>query len=189
MDNEEEYDDYDERESEEELKSDEERYSDEHDPYPEDTDSENEIKPEVEEHEEITEENGEFVIKTTKQLLDYDYNPYDSEEEAEEEEFKIDIITQEILDASEPELTTKYLTTFEKAGVVGHRAKELERDYNKDEFVPLIKLTKDVINEFGEMDFIRIAQKELFERKLAYYICRKFKNGRYKAVYLNDLIF
>jgi hypothetical protein len=64
----------------------------------------------------------------------------------------------------------------------------LFNQYKKQEFNPLIIITEDMINEFGELDFIKIAEKELIEKKIPYYIKRLLPNNKYVLVDLNNLI-
>lgn len=100
----------------------------------------------------------------------------------------LEFINETIMLNSENIKTTKYLTLYEKTGVIGQRAEELSNQYEKDEFEPLVKINKDMINEYGELDFIKIAEKELLENKIPYYIKRLLPNNKYVIVDINDLI-
>lgn len=97
-------------------------------------------------------------------------------------------INENIILNSENIRTTKYLTLYEKTAIIGQRAEELYKQYKKDEFMPLININKDMINDFGELDFIKIAEKEIVEKKNPYYIKRLLPNNKYVIVNTNDLV-
>ncbi|KAI7870080.1 hypothetical protein K492DRAFT_105588, partial [Lichtheimia hyalospora FSU 10163] len=75
--------------------------------------------------------------------------------------------------------TTKYLTIYERAGIIGERAKELYKQYKKCEFIPFVKVDETMINKYGELDFIKIAEKELEERTIPLLIKRFLQNNKY----------
>lgn len=105
----------------------------------------------------------------------------------ENEDDEIEFINESIILKSEDINTTKYLTLYEKAGIIGQRAEELYNQYKNCNFNPLVDINKDMINEFNELDFIKIAEKELYERKIPYYIKRLLQN-KYVIVDVNKLL-
>lgn len=113
------------------------------------------------------------------------YNKDINEENNENDE--LEFINESIILKSENIKTTKYLTLYEKAAVIGQRAEELYKQYKKSNFSPLVEINEDMINEFGELDFIKIAEKELYEKKIPYYIKRLLQN-KYVIVDINDLL-
>lgn len=143
----------------------------------EDYDFDNEYKYESEDVEiDESDEEGQYIDGNKK------YNK-DINEENEELEF----INESVILKSENIKTTKYLTLYEKAGIIGQRAEELYNQYKKSNFSPLIDINEEMINEFGELDFIKIAEKELYEKKIPYYIKRLLQN-KYVIVDINDLL-
>lgn len=139
-----------------------------------DYDFDNEYKYESEDAEiDESNEEGQYI----------DGNNKDINEENDELEF----INESIILKSENIKTTKYLTLYEKAGIIGQRAEELYNQYKKSNFSPLIDINEEMINEFGELDFIKIAEKELYEKKIPYYIKRLLQN-KYVIVDINDLL-
>lgn len=161
--------DYDENEEYEEYENEE---YEEYDNY----DFENEDKYESED--EKNNEKGQYID-------DNETNNKDNDDYNENED--LEIINESIILKSENINTTKYLTLYEKAGIIGQRAEELYNQYKKSNFSPLVDINENMINEFGELDFIKIAEKELYERKIPYYIKRLLQN-KYVIVDINDLV-
>ena len=122
------------------------------------------------------EEEGQYIDDNKKDINDEKYE-YD----------ELEFINESIILKSENINTTKYLTLYEKAGVIGERAEELYNQYKKKIFSPLVDINENMINEFGELDFIKIAEKELYEKKIPYYIKRLLQN-KYVIVDINDLL-
>lgn len=139
-------------------------------------DFENEDKYESEDEKNI--EKGQYID-------DNETNNKDNDDYNENED--LEIINESIILKSENINTTKYLTLYEKAGIIGQRAEELYNQYKKSNFSPLVDINENMINEFGELDFIKIAEKELYERKIPYYIKRLLQN-KYVIVDINDLV-
>jgi DNA-directed RNA polymerase subunit K/omega len=139
-----------------------------------DYDSVNEDKYESEE-----DKKNEIYIDNNK------INNEDIEDNDENED--LEFISESIIFNSENISTTKYLTLYEKAGIIGQRAEELYNQYKKSKFSPLVDIDENMINEFGELDFIKIAKKELNEKKIPYYIKRLLQN-KYVIIDINDLI-
>ena len=100
----------------------------------------------------------------------------------------VNYITDEILNNSDEIITINKLTLYEKSEIIGYRAKELYNEYEKGEFMPNVKITSNMIKKNGEIDFIKIADKELKEGQIDLYIMRKFPNDRYSVVDLSQLI-
>jgi DNA-directed RNA polymerases I, II, and III subunit RPABC2 len=110
----------------------------------------------------------------------------DNIEENDNNDFKF--INESIILNSENINTTKYLTIYEKAGIIGQRSEELHEQYKKGEFMPLVDINKDMINEYDEIDFIKVAEKELVDKKIPYYIRRILPNNKYVIVDIKELI-
>jgi DNA-directed RNA polymerase subunit K/omega len=144
--------------------------SDYDDNYDDDYDSvnEDEIEDEI--------EKNEIYIEDNKINEDDKYEIEDSE-----------FIKDSIIFNSENINTTKYLTLYEKTGVIGKRAEELCNQYKKSNFSPLVDIDENMINEYGELDFIKIAEKELNDKKIPYYIKRLLQN-KHVVIDINNLI-
>ena len=74
-------------------------------------------------------------------------------------------------------VTTRYLTKYEKARIIGSRALQISK--NAPIFVEI---------EPGEWDPIKIAEKELIERKIPFIIRRYLPDGNYEDWRVEDLI-
>lgn len=144
-------------------------------------------------------------------MEDYNVDLYESDEDIEIENENIEIIENEdmkkgniedinkvdkdilkyvnydMLLKSENINTSRYITLYEKTGIIGQRADELEDEYEKKQFMPHVLITKDMINKFNELDFIKIAEKEFEERKIPYYIKRHLPNNKYVIIDINEL--
>lgn len=145
-----------------------------------DYDFDNEDKYESEDVEiDESDKEGQYIDGNKK------YNKDINEENDEDDE--LDFINESIILKSENIKTTKYLTLYEKAGIIGQRAEELYNQYKKSNFSPLVDINEEMINEFGELDFIKIAEKELYEKKIPYYIKRLLQN-KYVIIDINDLL-
>lgn len=145
-----------------------------------DYDFDNEDKYESEDVEiDESDEEGQYIDGNKK------YNKDINEENDEDDE--LEFINESIILKSENIKTTKYLTLYEKAGIIGQRAEELYNQYKKSNFSPLVDINEEMINEFGELDFIKIAEKELYEKKIPYYIKRLLQN-KYVIIDINDLL-
>lgn len=136
-------------------------------------DFDNEDKYESEDVE--SDEEGQYIDGNKK------YN------EENDEDNELESINESIIFNSENIKTTKYLTLYEKAGVIGQRAEELYNQYKKCNFSPLVDINEEMLNEFGELDFIKIAEKELYEKKIPYYIKRLLQN-KYVIIDIKDLL-
>lgn len=101
---------------------------------------------------------------------------------------EIEFINDEIIFNSENIKTIKHLTIYERAGIIGERAKELHKQYKKCEFMPFVKIDETMINKYGEIDFIKIAEKELEERTIPLLIKRFLQNNKYVIVNPNELL-
>ena len=74
--------------------------------------------------------------------------------------------------------TSRFLTKFERARVIGERAIQISN--NSDVYVDVPE---------GMWDPLKIAEKELKERKIPFVIRRYLPNGEYEDWEVNDLIF
>ena len=74
--------------------------------------------------------------------------------------------------------TSRFLTKFERARVIGERAIQISN--NADVFVDV---------PAGMWDPLKIAEKQLKERKIPFVIRRYLPNGEYEDWEVNDLIF
>jgi DNA-directed RNA polymerase I, II, and III subunit RPABC2 len=74
--------------------------------------------------------------------------------------------------------TTRFLTKYEKARIIGARALQISKN------APVM-----VEIEAGEWDPIKIAEKELIERKIPFIIRRYLPDGSYEDWRVEELIF
>lgn len=75
-------------------------------------------------------------------------------------------------------VTTKFLTKYEKARILGSRALQISKN------APIM-----VEVEPGEWDPLKIAEKELIERKIPYIIRRYLPDGSYEDWRVDELIY
>jgi DNA-directed RNA polymerase I, II, and III subunit RPABC2 len=75
-------------------------------------------------------------------------------------------------------ITTRFLTKYEKARIIGARALQISKN------APVM-----VDIEPGEWDPIKIAEKELIERKIPFIIRRYLPDGSYEDWRVEELIF
>jgi len=75
-------------------------------------------------------------------------------------------------------VTTRFLTKYEKARIIGARALQISKN------APVM-----VDIEPGEWDPIKIAEKELIERKIPFIIRRYLPDGSYEDWKVDELIF
>lgn len=133
------------------------------------------------------EEKYESDIENNEEKEQYiESNPEIIEDKKDDDD--LEFINENIIYNSENVKTTKYLTIYEKTAIIGQRAEELYKQYKKDEFMPFVIITEYMINEYNELDFIKIAEKELEENKIPYIIQRLLPNDKYVIVDLKDLI-
>jgi DNA-directed RNA polymerase I, II, and III subunit RPABC2 len=114
---------------------------------------------------------------------------FDENDVEEKEEDQIDM---EFIDAGEQEakakemqanlakerITTRFLTKYEKARIVGARALQISKN------APIM-----VEPEPGEWDPLKIAEKELVERKIPFIIRRYLPDNSYEDWRVDELIF
>jgi DNA-directed RNA polymerase I, II, and III subunit RPABC2 len=79
---------------------------------------------------------------------------------------------------SKERITTTFLTKYEKARIIGARALQISKN------APIM-----VEPEAGEWDPLKIAEKELIERKIPFIIRRYLPNGSYEDWKIDELIF
>jgi DNA-directed RNA polymerase I, II, and III subunit RPABC2 len=90
----------------------------------------------------------------------------------------VEVIQHVVLKEPKKEkITTRYLTKYEKARIIGSRALQISK--NAPIFVEI---------EPGEWDPIKIAEKELVERKIPFVIRRYLPDGNYEDWRVEDLI-
>lgn len=75
-------------------------------------------------------------------------------------------------------LTSRFLTKYERARIIGERAIQLSNNS-----LAMVEVEK------GLCDSLKIAEKELNERKIPFTIRRYLPNGDYEDWNVNDLIF
>jgi len=75
-------------------------------------------------------------------------------------------------------ITTRFLTKYEKARIIGARALQISKN------APVM-----VEIESGEWDPIKIAEKELIERKIPFIIRRYLPDGSFEDLRVDELIF
>ncbi len=109
------------------------------------------------------------------------------EEEKEENEEHVDM---EFIDADNPKvkegqhtdkkekITTRFLTKYEKARIIGSRALQISKN------APIM-----VEPDAGEWDPLKIAEKELVERKIPFIIRRYLPDNSYEDWRVDELIF
>jgi len=89
----------------------------------------------------------------------------------------VEIIQNNNLKDKKEKVTTRYLTKYEKARIIGSRALQISK--NAPIFVEI---------EPGEWDPIKIAEKELVERKIPFIIRRYLPDGNFEDWRVEDLI-
>lgn len=139
---------------------------------------------EIEEVEEVEENEEDKLEKYVQReevdtFIDNDINKVDKD--------YLEYINDDIIFNSENINTTKYITLYEKTIIIGQRAEDLKEQYNKKEFMPFIEITKDMINKYNELDFMKIAEKEFEKKKTPYFIKRYLPNNKYVIVDVIDL--
>lgn len=116
--------------------------------------------------------------------LEDDYGQEEEEFEEEEREERDEnqpddmIIDEANYQPKKEKISTKFLTKYERARVLGARALQISKN------APLL-----VDIEPGEWDPLRIAEKELVERKIPFIIRRYLPDGSYEDWKLEELIF
>ena len=120
--------------------------------------------------------------------LNDEFNEGDEEEKEEEEQVDlefIDVGEQQIKHKEVPanaekekeRITTRFLTKYEKARIIGSRALQISKN------APIM-----VEPEPGEWDPLKIAEKELVERKIPFIIRRYLPDGSFEDWKVSDLI-
>lgn len=121
-----------------------------------------------------------------------DINEFDDEEQegseadkSEEENKEMDIVVEDrgekVVDHRHPSkerITTKFLTKYERARILGARALQISKN------APIL-----VEIEPGTWDPLKIAEKELQERKIPFKIRRYLPDGTYEDWRIEELIF
>jgi len=119
--------------------------------------------------------------------IEDDFNEGDLEQEKEEEQHDVDFIevgenvpiNKAVQQAPAKEkITTRFLTKYEKARIIGARALQISKN------APVM-----IEPEQGEWDPLKIAEKELLERKIPFIIRRYLPDGSYEDWRIDELIF
>lgn len=116
--------------------------------------------------------------------LNEEFNDGDFEQEQNEydKEADVDFIPAETIELpKEPvkeKITTRFLTKYEKARIIGARALQISKN------APIM-----VEIEPGEWDPLKIAEKELLERKIPFIIRRYLPDSSYEDWRVEELIF
>ena len=119
-------------------------------------------------------EDGEQEEATTEYLNDLDH---DQEDTAMANVTGTSTLsTSHPLQPTKPKITTRYLTKYERARLLGTRALQLSQNAP-----PLVEVD-------GETDPLRIAGKELRERKLPLIVRRYLPDGSFEDWTLEELI-
>jgi DNA-directed RNA polymerase I, II, and III subunit RPABC2 len=119
--------------------------------------------------------------------VEEEFNEGDLEQEKEEEHQDVEFlevgenvpVTKVVQPSPAKEkITTRFLTKYEKARIIGARALQISKN------APIM-----VEPEQGEWDPLKIAEKELLERKIPFIIRRYLPDGSYEDWRLDELIF
>ena len=118
--------------------------------------------------------------------LNEEFNEADVEEK-EEDHPDLELIEQgenlliqkeAVLSQVKERITTRFLTKYEKARIIGSRALQISKN------APIM-----VEPEPGEWDPLKIAEKELIERKIPFIIRRYLPDNSYEDWRVDELIF
>lgn len=119
--------------------------------------------------------------------VEEEFGEGDLEQEKEEEHQDVDFIevgenaptTKAVQPvAAKEKITTRFLTKYEKARIIGARALQISKN------APIM-----VEPEQGEWDPLKIAEKELVERKIPFIIRRYLPDASYEDWRIDELIF
>ncbi len=116
-----------------------------------------------------------------EELENEEQNEYDDKQDLEFINVEGEVAGQRQVRAAEnlPEkVTTRFLTKYEKARIIGARALQISKN------APVM-----VDIEPGEWDPIKIAEKELIERKIPFIIRRYMPDGSFEDWRVDELIF
>jgi DNA-directed RNA polymerase I, II, and III subunit RPABC2 len=109
---------------------------------------------------------------------------FEEEEAGEENQMDLDDNKDMVIEdnsqfkVSKERISTKFLTKYERARVLGARALQISKN------APLL-----VDIEPGEWDPLKLAEKELVNRKIPFIIRRYLPDGSYEDWRLDELIF
>jgi DNA-directed RNA polymerases I, II, and III subunit RPABC2 len=115
-----------------------------------------------------------------------EFNEGDVEEKEEQEQQDLEFIEvgehaqagKEPTQPSKEKITTRFLTKYEKARIIGARALQISKN------APIMVEPKP-----GEWDPLKIAEKELLERKIPFIIRRYLPDNSYEDWRVDELIF
>ena len=114
---------------------------------------------------------------------EFDQNDVNQEQNEEDAKMEVDFIpveqgVEQIKEPSKERITTRFLTKYEKARILGARALQISKN------APIL-----VDIQPGEWDPLKIAEKELVERKIPFIIRRYLPDGSYEDWKVEDLIY
>lgn len=115
-----------------------------------------------------------------------EFNEGDLEEKEEQEQQDLEFIevgehaqvAKEPTQPAKEKITTRFLTKYEKARIIGARALQISKN------APIMVEPKP-----GEWDPLKIAEKELLERKIPFIIRRYLPDNSYEDWRVDELIF
>ncbi len=116
--------------------------------------------------------------------LNDEFNENELEEKEEEEQGDLEFIEagepkgKEALTQARERITTRFLTKYEKARIIGARALQISKN------APIMVEPKP-----GEWDPLKIAERELLERKIPFIIRRYLPDNSYEDWRVDELIF
>ncbi len=115
-----------------------------------------------------------------EELENEEQNEYDDKQDLEFINVEGEAVNQRQIKVENlPEkVTTRFLTKYEKARIIGARALQISKN------APVM-----VDIEPGEWDPIKIAEKELIERKIPFIIRRYLPDGSFEDWKVDELIF
>lgn len=112
---------------------------------------------------------------------EFDQNDLNQDQNEEDAKMDVDFIPVEQADKGEQlkeRITTRFLTKYEKARIIGARALQISKN------APIL-----VDLQPGEWDPLKIAERELFERKIPFIIRRYLPDGSFEDWRVEDLIY
>ena len=121
----------------------------------------------------MSESDDESVLSGEDQMYDDEEEDDEIIDEQDAERLGIDNVEKKVDD--DKRTTTKFLTKYEKARVLGTRALQ-------------ISMNAEVAINTSETDPLKIAMEELQQRKIPFIIRRRLPNGWYEDWKLSELI-
>jgi DNA-directed RNA polymerase I, II, and III subunit RPABC2 len=119
-----------------------------------------------------------------EESLNDEFNENEVEEKEEDEQVDMDLVEvgearpKENITQAKERITTRFLTKYEKARIIGARALQISKN------APIMVEPKP-----GEWDPLKIAERELLERKIPFIIRRYLPDNSYEDWRVDELIF